>query len=183
MKRAFVLSVLHTQFRYKLSGRPWYNCCCCILADDAGGIGGRAATIELSFFILLLTRVERCADEMLLSDRCCVDLCCATHCAANAAVAPALLAGSAANSRETRSLASVETREKCSGGKEKSQRRMLFTVSSSESSRKGDNPLEWLREVRTSFFSVVFSIVTSVQRRAGPRTPTCQCMYRVARWR
>ena len=57
-------------------------------------------------------------------------------------VAVALCAGLTQSSREMRSLASEETAEKCSEGNEKSQRRMLCVVSSSESSRNGDRPLK-----------------------------------------
>ena len=44
----------------------------------------------------------------------------------------------------TSSLAEVDTVEKYSAGKEKSHRRMLLVVSSSESSRNGESPLQYL---------------------------------------
>ena len=44
----------------------------------------------------------------------------------------------------TSSLAEVDTVEKYSAGNEKSHRRMLLVVSSSESSRNGESPLQYL---------------------------------------
>ena len=46
------------------------------------------------------------------------------------------------SSRPTSSLAEADTVEKYSAGKEKSHRRILLVVSSSESSRKGESPLK-----------------------------------------
>ena len=51
-----------------------------------------------------------------------------------------------------RSLASLDTVEKYSAGKEKSHRRMLLVVSSSESSKKGERPLEKYKKTEISQF-------------------------------
>ncbi len=106
---------------------------CCCNRDSAIG-----ATV-LSFFILRRTNVERLAEEIallkLLSG-------CLKSWASAAKAAVSRSPGSKVSRRETRFLAAADTLEKCSSGKEKSQRRMLLVVSSSESSRKGERPLQ-----------------------------------------
>ena len=62
------------------------------------------------------------------------------------------------SSRPTSSLAEADTVEKYSAGKEKSHRRILLVVSSSESSRKGESPLKDLATCCSSLFSIVFCL-------------------------